>query len=154
MDPAKTLIDARAQFSFFDENVTSEEIADRFAKALAPFATDDFVCVMDGGALTTTYEGIEGLRAGWLDFLSAFDSIEITPGEYRVGPSGDCVVEFVHLRGKPTGVAADIDQEAGAVWRVREDGLSSVEFHIDRRAALRSGGIDPDDPGPALGTTG
>ena len=34
---------------------------------------------MDGGALTTTYEGLEGLRAGWRDFLGAFETISIHP---------------------------------------------------------------------------
>jgi hypothetical protein len=127
--------------------------ADTFVDTLAPHATDDFSSLMEGGALTTRYEGLEGLRAGWQDFLEAFDEIEIVPGELRESPSGDAVVEFVRLVGKPRGVSAAIDQDAAAVWRLRDSKLSGVEFHIDRAAALRAGGLDPAAPGPPVAGT-
>ena len=57
---------------------------------------------------------------------------------------------FVEEVGKPRGVSAAIDQDAGAVWRLRDGKLSAVEFHIDRAAALRAGGLDPADPGPPV----
>jgi hypothetical protein len=145
-DPATMLLEFRKTFGKFGTELTAEEAANHFADTLHAHATDDFVCVMNGGALTTTYEGIEGLRSGWRDFLAAFDSIEIVPGEFWITDEGN-VVEFVKLRGKPKGVAAEIDQDAAAVWRARGTKLASVGFYIDRREALTAGGLDPDDPG-------
>jgi hypothetical protein len=122
---------------------SSEDVVEGFPAAIAPLATDDFVCVMDGGVLTTTYEGIDGLRRGWADFLGAFDSIAIEPQEMRETPDSECVVEFVHITGHPKGTSGEIEQDASAVWRWREDRLAAVEFHIDRASALRSAGLDP-----------
>jgi ketosteroid isomerase-like protein len=116
--------------------------ADNFVETFAPYATEDFTCLMEAGALTDRYNGLEGLREGWRDFLAAFEEIEIVPGELREAPGGDAVVEFVHLIGKPIGVAAEIDQQAAAVWRFRDGRLCAVEFHIDRGAAMRSAGLE------------
>jgi hypothetical protein len=123
---------------------------DAFVEAIAPHATEDFTTTMSGGALTDVHRGLEGLRKGWRDFTHAFDEIEIFPEELREGPTGDAVVEFVRLVGKPRGVAGDIDEDAAAVWLLRGERIRGVEFHLDRAAALRAGGIDPDRPGPGV----
>jgi hypothetical protein len=119
--------------------------AEVFATAIAEQAAPDFTVTMDGGALTTTYVGVEGLVQGWTDFIAAFETIEIHPGEVMETPDGACAVEFVRLKGRPKGVAADIDHEAAAVWRAPNGVLSAVEFHMSREAALRSAGIEPGD---------
>lgn len=136
----------RAGFSLegpFESELEADEAAAAFVATIAPVATEDFVCLMDGGALTTTYEGLEGLRDGWRDFLGAFETIVIHPESVHEGPDGDCVAEFVRLTGRPKRVAAEIEQNAAAVWRVRGELLCAVEFHIDRASALRSAGIEP-----------
>lgn len=145
MTAAEMLQRVRAGFSIegpFESDIDAERAADAFVTTIEPVATDDFVCVMDGGALTTEYKGLAGLREGWLDFLKAFDSIAIRPGEVHETPDGRCVAEFVQLTGRPKGAAGEIEQPGAAVWRVRGDRLQSVEFHIDRSRALRSAGIE------------
>jgi hypothetical protein len=57
-------------------------------------------------------------------------------------PDGESVVEFVRLTGRPDGTEAQIEHEAGAVWRVGDGLIRSVEFHMSRDAALRSAGIE------------
>lgn len=139
--PRQMLIGIRADF-FTDwplESIDSEAVVDAFAGAIEKVATDDFVCIMDGGALTTRYEGIEGLRQGWADFLGAFETIRIEPGEMFEIEDG--VLEYVELTGKPAGVDADVDQAGAAVWRMRGDRLACVEFHIDRGRARASAGV-------------
>ena len=127
----------------FGEQLEVAEVVDGFTTIIEPHVTDDFVCVMDGGAMITTYEGVEGLRSGWADFLGAFEALAIEPGEMREGADGDCVVEFVKLSGKPAGVDATIEEDAAAVWRMRGGKLSAVEFHMDRSRALHAGGLQP-----------
>jgi hypothetical protein len=139
------ILDLRA--ALFAETGTSSEAIDReggldeFAQAVGALATEDFFCVMDGGALTTRYEGIEGLRAGWMDFMGAFETIVIEPGE--VTRIGDSVLEFVRLRGKPKGIDGEVQQDAAAVWRLRGDQLEGVEFHLDRARARASAEAGP-----------
>ena len=119
--------------------VDSDAVADKFALAISKVATDDFYCVMDGGALTTRYEGIDGLRVGWRDFLGAFETVTITPGE--IFDSDDGLLEFVHLSGRPKGIEAEVEQDGAAVWRVRDEKIVCVEFHIDRTRARQSAGL-------------
>src|SRR3954451_14942663 len=86
--------------------------ADNFVDTIAPYATEDFECLMEGGVLTERYHGLEGMREGWREFLAAWDEIEIVPGELHETPARDAVVELVKLIGKPEGVDAVIDQQA------------------------------------------
>jgi ketosteroid isomerase-like protein len=125
----------------FDDTLQAADVADAFVATLAPLVAEDFVCVMDGGALTTEYRGLEGLRDGWADFLGAFETISITPEEVRENEDGTVVAEFVRLVGRPVGADGEIEQEGGAVWRVRDGRLSAVEYHLDRAAILRSAGL-------------
>jgi ketosteroid isomerase-like protein len=136
--------------AFVDEGGTRRMMGDPDAlvAAVTPHVTEDLTVVMDGGAFTNEYRGLAGLRRGWSDLLSAFDEIEVVPEELRESPDGDAVVEFVHLVGKPHGAPLAIDQDAAAVWRLRDGRVCAVEFHMSRERALRSGGLDPANPGP------
>jgi hypothetical protein len=137
----------RLRQGYLDESgsaaIDGADAAEVFAGAIGEHAAPDFTVTMDGGAMTTTYVGIEGLIEGWTDFVAAFEAIEIHPEEILETPDGKCAVEFVRLKGRPKGVAADIDHEAAAVWRAPDGVLSAVEFHMSRDAALRSAGIEP-----------
>jgi ketosteroid isomerase-like protein len=136
----------RAGFSLeamFGDELASAAIVDGFVAALGSHVSDDFVCVMDGGPMTTSYEGIEGLRRGWEDFLGAFEALQIEPVDAMEGADGTCVVEFVHLKGRPRGIDATIEEDAAAVWRLRDGRVGAVEFYMDRAKALRAGGLEP-----------
>lgn len=139
--PRKLIADLRS--SFFTHGprqaIDSDAAVAAFAGAISRFAAQDFYCVMDGGALTTRYEGIDGLREGWNDFLGAFETILIESGE--VFDTEDGLLEHVRLVGKPEGTDGEIAQDAAAVWRVRGDELTCVEFHLDRDRARVSAGL-------------
>lgn len=145
-DPIAMVQKLRENFSLggqFDSDMDAEAAADAFVASIAPIATDDFTCVMDGGALTTTYDGLEGLRAGWRDFLGAFDTISIHPeDEIHLGGDGQCVVEFVRLTGKPKGVDAELEESGAGLWHFRDGKLATVEFHLDRGRALKAAGVE------------
>ena len=118
----------------------SEAAVEAFARTIASVAAEDVVCVMDGGALTTRYEGVEGVREGWSDFLSAFETIRIIPGD--VAETADGLLEYVRLIGRLVGTENEIEGDAAAVWRVRDGKLAVVEFHMDRARARASAGLD------------
>lgn len=112
-----------------------------FAQAFAPVAAPDLECLMAGGALSTEYSGIDGLRSGWGDFLAAFEGARIEFEEMVT--QGDWVVDMVLLTTRPRGSEATIEQRGAAAFRFSDGLLTRVEFHLDRSAALRSAGIDP-----------
>jgi ketosteroid isomerase-like protein len=118
----------------------SRAMADALVAAIEPNATDDFECHMVGAG-GVAWQGMEGLRAGWHDFLEAFDYLRIIPGELRENDAGDAVVEFVRMESRPKGTTATFEQLAAAVWRIRDGRIAAIEFHLDRDAALRSGGL-------------
>ena len=118
----------------------SEDAANAFVAAIEPHATDDFVCRMIGAG-DLAFEGIDGLRTGWQDFLEGFDFLRITPESLRETEAGDVVVEFVRMEARPKGTAATLEQPAAAVWRFRGEELEAIEFHVDRDAAMRSAGL-------------
>jgi hypothetical protein len=128
----------------FASELSAEQVVERFLAATARLATDDFYCVMDGGVMVTRYEGLDGLRNAWMDFLKAFETLAIEPGDViEEGPDGASVVEFVRLSGRPKGMDTPIDGDAACVWRFRDGGLAGVEFHMDRTRALPSAGVEP-----------
>lgn len=146
-EASEMLRELRASFDregAFGKELTVEEVMEGFVSIIEPLATDDFYCVMDGGALTTRYEGIKGMRVGWADFLGAFETLKIEPvNVVEEASDGRSVVEFVLLSGKPKGIDARIEAKGAGVWRLRGDGLEAVEFHMDRERALRSVGLEP-----------
>ena len=102
--PAQTLLEIRSSFDregALRRMLPVQDLIDGLADAIAPFTTPDFACTMDGGALTTRYEGVEGLRTGWHDFLAALETLRIVPGEIRDSADGTAAVEFVRLVAPP-----------------------------------------------------
>jgi hypothetical protein len=112
-----------------------------FAQALAPVAAPDLECLMAGGALSAEYSGIDGLRAGWTDFLSAFEGARIEFEE--MVDNGEWVVDMVLMTSRPRGSEATIEQRAAAAFRFGDGLLTRIEFHLDRADALRSAGVQP-----------
>jgi ketosteroid isomerase-like protein len=149
--PARTLREMRAAFAgagALDSPRPADELVEALAEAIGRRTAPGFTCTMNGGALTTTYEGVEGLRSGWQDFLAGFETLQISPEEIRDGADGKTAVEFVRLIGTPRGARGEVEQNAAAVWRLGDGGVEAVEFYLDRAAALRAGGLDPAAPGP------
>lgn len=111
------------------------------AEAIAPVAGPDLKCLMAGGAMSTEYSGVDGLRTGWSDFLTAFENARIEFEEMVDG--GDWVVDMVRMTSRPKGSGATIEQRAAAAFLFSDGLLTRIEFHIDRAAALRAAGIEP-----------
>ncbi len=110
------------------------------AAAIAPIAAPDLTVLMAGGALSTEYSGVDGLRAGWNDFLSAFEGGARVEFEELVA-AGDWVVDMVRITARPKGAGATIREAAAAAFKFSDGLLTRVEFHLDRAAALRAAGV-------------
>jgi uncharacterized protein len=99
-------------------------LAEGGVEALMPLVPEDFEFSTPPAlaAEPDTYRGHDGLRRYFDSFYEAMDEVSFEPLEFR--EAGDRVVVPFRLtaRGRSTGL--EFDQEAVAVWQVR-DGLAA-----------------------------
>jgi ketosteroid isomerase-like protein len=107
-------------------------------------AEPEFEVVMVGPGYSPArleHVGLEGFVAAWRDWTGAYESFRIEVEEMI--DAGDKVVSLVRQSGIPKGTGAEIETRGAAVWTVAGGRVRRVEFHLDRDAALRAAGIDP-----------
>ena len=107
------------------------------------FAAPGFVCRMVGGhpASDLTYEGVEGLAEAWREWGSAFEEIRFVLDEVR--ESEDHIVLLGHQLATTRHEGVEIKHPSAMVWEFEGGRLTAAEFHLDRKAALRSAGLEP-----------
>ena len=109
---------------------------DRLIEVIRPVADPELRSRLSGGAITTEYAGIEGLRRGWEDFLRSFESVRIQFEDIiEVGDA--VVVDLVTVIGVPRGTELEVEQPAAAIFEFDGERLVRVELHLDRDEALR-----------------
>ena len=112
-------------------------------QTLMELAEPDFAVVMVGPEYlgpAPERTGADGFREAWADWTSPFESYRIDVEQVIDG--GDQVVSLVSMHGKTKTGGVQIDAPAAAVWTVVEGRLRRVEFHLDRKLALRAAGLD------------
>jgi hypothetical protein len=113
----------------------SAAAADRLIEVFRPVADPELKARLGGGAITTEYTGIDGLRRGWEDFLRSFESVRIQFED--LVEVGDAVVDMVTVTGVPKGTQLEVEQPAAALFEFDRGRLVRVELHLDRDEALR-----------------
>ena len=138
MTNAEKLIAALATVFADDETEMDAALIERMIGALAPITADDVVMVMRGtdDTFVGTYEGFDGLRAGWADWLEVFERVRF--GVEAVEQFGDNVIVFGHQRGTTRHSAIELEQPSAAVWKFRDQLIVRIEFHLDRERAVAS----------------
>ncbi|MDQ3571834.1 MAG: nuclear transport factor 2 family protein [Actinomycetota bacterium] len=121
--------------------LASEEGRRAWEEVVREVTRPDFDVAMIAPILTQEAKGLDGYFALWADWLEPFDSYRL---EFeRVIPAGANVVVFVRQFGRLKGSEAEVSSASASV-HVFEDGLTArIEFHMDREAALRAAGLDP-----------
>lgn len=132
---ALTMGDVVAGLDDDDATVRVEEV-------LAELAEPGFEVVMVGPAYASAVieaSGLEGFRAAWLEWTSAFESYRIDLE--RMIDAGDRVVSLVSMVGRTKTGGVDVQAPGAAVWTVVDGRVRRVEFHLDREAAMASAGL-------------
>ena len=120
-----------------------DEATLRVVEVLAELAEPGFEVAMIGPAYSSAVieaSGLEGFRAAWLEWTSAFESYRIDLE--RMIDAGDRVVSLVNMVGRTKTGGVEVEAPGAAVWTVVDGRVRQVEFHLDRDAALRSAGLD------------
>jgi ketosteroid isomerase-like protein len=132
-------------FPTAEEPLTPEDAAATgpLATAVERVAAPDLVSVMIGPdqSFRIEYRGVAGLIEGWRDWLSPYESFRLEVEDLI--ESDDVLVTCVRQFGTPVGGGPELEATGAAVWWVRDGRLVRVEFNLNREAALRSAGLDP-----------
>jgi ketosteroid isomerase-like protein len=110
-------------------------------EATADLLTPNFECVfVRADVKRSTYYGVDGLRAAWLDWLEPWDSYHA--GVEDVIDAGDGrVVVLTRDRARPKGSSADVDFLGAPVWTVRDGKVARIEFYFNRAEGLAAAGL-------------
>jgi ketosteroid isomerase-like protein len=115
--------------ALFTDNSPSGELMQTIAPSLDP----DFVAVKHvPGAAPDTTRGLQGLRAGWLDWLAPWASYRAEIEEMI--DLGDRVVAVLCDYARREQDGPEIALKSAAVWTVREGRIVRAEFYTGGRA--------------------
>ncbi len=106
----------------------------------AAFAPDVQIVAPDFFEFPGPFVGVEGLRAGWLQWLSPWEGYRTEVED--VIDRGDSIVLLIRDYGRRTNDANEVANLSAAVWTVRDRTITRVEFYTDRHAALKALGRD------------
>ena len=111
---------------------------DRMVSALESFIDPqvESVAVWQGG---TVYDGVQGFRQLWLDWLEPWTSYHT--GVDEAIDAGERVILFARDTGWREDTEAEVEIVAASVWDVRDDKIIRVEFFASREQALEAAGL-------------
>jgi ketosteroid isomerase-like protein len=95
-----------------------------------------------------TYRGREQIIQFFEDFFGAFDEVLAEPEQYFV--ADDRIVVFVHVRSRPKGSSAWVENRVGHLWTFRDGKVLRFEIFPERNRALEAVGLP--EPGAASRT--
>jgi ketosteroid isomerase-like protein len=125
------------------ETLIDEPFVDRMVAALEDLTTDDLVTVMSGAEnFEATYEGLDGAREAWSEWLDAFAEVRFAFEQAQ--DVGENVIVFVRQIGTTRHGEVEIEQPSAAVWKFRDGRVARIEFHLDRELARKSAQISAD----------
>ena len=145
----QTLAPMLAAMPTAEQPLTPEDASGgALATAVERVAAPDLVTVMIGPdqSFRTEYRGPSGLVEGWRDWLSPYESFRMELEDLI--ESNEVLVTCVRQFGTPVGGGPELEATGAAVWWVRDGRLVRVEFNLNREAALRSAGLDPQSATP------
>src|SRR5436305_4762210 len=118
-----------------------EAIFAAMREATADLLAPDFECMFvreDVGR--STYVGVEGLRAAWLDWLEPWDSYQAGVEDLIDAGAGRVVV-LTRDHARPKGASAEVDFLGAPIWTIRDGKVARIEFYFSRSEGLAAAGL-------------
>jgi ketosteroid isomerase-like protein len=116
----------------------SEAGAARLLELLGPSVHEDIV-VEGAGIQAGERVGLEGLKAGWVDWLEPWETYRSEIAD--VIDAGDDVVVLVRDYGRRRGMTAEVEILGAVVWSVRNGKIARATFYSKREDALEAVGL-------------
>ena len=132
-DPIRTFI-AQADGVDLKPVFEDDEQWERFRAELEPLFHADAVFAWVAPGVRTERVGMEGLRAGWIEFMEAFESYHSRTEEVRVLGDDRFVMLVVQMATLPGG--NQVEMKAAGLVRMRDGKVAAVDFNSSREDAL------------------
>ena len=110
------------------------------SEATAPFIHPEAEFIRVGLPDARTYTGIDGFRAGYLDWLAPWVSYRVETDE--VIDCGNRVLVLNHGFGCLKGSTQEVKGNTAAIYTVRDGKLARCEIYDDRAEALKAVGLE------------
>jgi ketosteroid isomerase-like protein len=123
--------------------VEDDEVWVRNAARFSPDVEVSFVTPNVGGVtvMQPDYEGIEGLRAGWREWMKPWEEFHLRLESVVDAVEGKVLV-LAQASGQMPDSRAEVPQEVAALCRVAEGRIVAIGFYLDQAQARRDAGID------------
>ncbi|MEK6251143.1 MAG: nuclear transport factor 2 family protein [Actinomycetota bacterium] len=114
----------------------------RNAARFSPDVKVRFVTPRAGGVtvMEQAFEGIEGLREGWREWLKPWDEFHVVMEDVPDSGQGDVLV-LAQATGRMRGTEAEVPQEVAALCRVERNRIVEIGFYLDQGQARRDAGL-------------
>ncbi len=86
-----------------------------------------------------TYNGVEGFRKLWLDWLEPWASYHTRVDDLI--DAGDRVAVLIRDRARRHDTDFEVEVMSGSVWEIRQGRIIRVQFYRDRAATLEAAGL-------------
>jgi ketosteroid isomerase-like protein len=122
------------------QRIRDDEIWKTNLPQFGPLFADDFetVVVMPGGA-ERVYQGFDGLRIAWLDWLEPWESYRTQIQDLI--ELGDRVLALLRDCGTVKGTQAEVEVPVAAIWTIRDGQFTRAEFYASQSQALEAVGL-------------
>ena len=124
--------------AFFEDDGIWARNAERFS----PDVKVRFVTPRAGGVtiMEQEYEGIEGLRAGWHEWLEPWERFYVDLQDLIDAREGR-VLFLGQATGSMRGSGTEVPQEVAGLCRVEDGRIVAVSFYLDQAQARRDAGL-------------
>jgi ketosteroid isomerase-like protein len=115
-----------------------ESVRDRIdPEAEVRFITRDTVGL---GDITGGRKALDGLRAGWREWLSPWDEFRVELQDCIDAGDGT-ILMLVRSVGRMKGSGTEVAENTAGVYRVKGDRLVAIEHYLDQDQARRAAGL-------------
>lgn len=123
--------------------IADDGVWTRNLERFSPEAQFSFIPPDGGGVgpMGESFRGIEGLRAGWREWMEPWDEFHIVLGE-AVDTGAGQVLVLADATGRMRGSGAEVPQEVAALCRVERDKIVAMGFYLDQQQARHEAGLN------------
>src|SRR3954447_11091484 len=108
-------------------------------ESVASLIHPEFVCAGTLLGVETTYTGVDGFRAFWLDWLLPWETYRTETEE--ITDLGDRVLQFATEFGRRSGATGEARGDNASVWTFSDGRLIRFHGYSDRTEALEAVGL-------------
>jgi hypothetical protein len=143
------LIELISEGGPFSAGTTLEagEMIEGVTELLRYNAHPHYVTLMVSESVTLDYDGQEGFKEAWEDWISPYESFHIALDE--VIPLEDKLVFAVRQIVKTKQDSVGVETRSTAVWWIEDGQIRQAAFYLDRQAGMKAAGLASPDRPPA-----